>query len=78
MAAVVRSNAAVAQAPIQRKRRKSPDGIATNDLTVSAYHGVNADVFPHILALYVPKGSRVADVTYGRGAFWKHVNAKRY
>jgi len=61
-----------------RKHRKSPAGTATNDLIVSAYQGVNADVFPHVLGLYVAPGSRVADVTYGRGAFWKHVDSKRY
>jgi hypothetical protein len=61
-----------------RKRRKSPAGVATNDLIVSAYQGVNADVFPHVLALYVSPGSRVADVTYGRGTFWKHLDSRRY
>lgn len=61
-----------------RKRRKSPAGVATNDLIVSAYQAQNAEVFPHILALYVPRGSRVADVTYGRGAFWKQINQKHY
>lgn len=70
-----RNNLAIA--PV-RKRRKSPAGIATNDLIHSAYQGANADVFPHVLSLYVPKGSRVADVTYGRGAFWKGVNTSKY
>jgi len=61
-----------------RKRRKSPAGVATNDLIVTAHQGVNADVFPHVLALYVAKGSRIADVTYGRGAFWKQINSRDY
>lgn len=62
----------------ERPKRKSPAGIATNDLVVSAHQGVNADVFPHVLELYVPRGSRVADVTYGRGAFWKQIDPKAY
>ena len=53
--------------------RKSPAGVATNDLVFSATVGTNADVFPQILALHVPPGSIVADVTYGRGIFWKNV-----
>lgn len=39
----------------------------------SAYIAHNAPVFKCILDLYVPLGSTVADVTYGRGTFWKNV-----
>lgn len=56
-----------------KKKRKSPDGKPTNDLVFSAYTGSNDDVFPHILSLYVSPGSTVADVTYGKGVFWKKV-----
>jgi len=55
------------------KKRKSPDGIPTSDLVFSAYVGLNSDVFPRVLKLHVPKGSVVADVTWGKGAFWKDV-----
>jgi hypothetical protein len=60
------------------KARKSPAGISTNDLVFSAEVGTNADIFPSILGLYVPLRSKVADVTYGNGAFWKNVNPKAY
>jgi DNA methylase. len=53
-------------------------GIATSDVIVSAHVSGNADIFPQILALHVPVGSRVADVTYGKGIFWKHVPAEQY
>jgi len=53
-------------------------GVATNALIFSAYQATNDDVFPHILKLYVPEGSMVADVTYGRGVFWKNVPAGSY
>ena len=56
-----------------KKKRKSPDGVPTNDLVFSAYTGANDDVFPYILSLYVAPGSTVADVTYGRGVFWRKV-----
>ncbi len=47
-------------------------------LTYSAHVGGNARVFPLILDLYVPEGSTIADVTYGRGVFWKEVDKTRY
>ncbi len=34
--------------------------------------GHNADQFPQILQLYIPKGSRVADVTFNKGKFWQN------
>ena len=40
---------------------------------LTAKRGNNSDLFPDILKLYVPPKSKVADVTYGGGAFWKKV-----
>lgn len=59
-------------------KRKSPDGVATNDLVFSSSVGTNADVFPDILRLYVPTGTTIADVTYGNGVFWKNVDTEQY
>jgi tRNA G10 N-methylase Trm11 len=39
---------------------------------------VNAEIFPSILKLHVKDGSSIADVTYGKGAFWKYVPEGRY
>jgi hypothetical protein len=61
-----------------KKPRKAPDGIATNDLIFSAHVGSNGAVFPMVLALYVPEKSVVADVTYGKGAFWRGIPKARY
>jgi len=61
-----------------KKKRKSPAGISTNDLTLSACIGTNQKLFPVVLNLYVPKGSRIADVTYGKGVFWKSVDKSKY
>lgn len=60
------------------KKRKSPDGQATNDLVHSAHVGTNDEVFPHILSLYVEPGSVVADVTFGKGVFWRMVPEEAY
>ncbi len=45
---------------------------------VSAHVGTNADVFPAVLHLHVPPGARIADVTYGRGVFWRNVHKEDY
>jgi len=62
----------------QRKKRKSPDGVATNKVVLSASQGTNDDLFPEVLSLYVAPGSTVADVTYGNGVFWRKVPKGRY
>jgi DNA methylase len=59
-------------------RKRIQGGKATSDLTVSAHVGGNAEIFPQILELHVPKNSVVADVTWGKGVFWKHVPAGLY
>jgi len=64
---------AVSDSKPSYKKRKSPDGNATNDLVFSSYIGTNDDMFPLVLSLYVQPGSVVADVTYGTGVFWRKV-----
>jgi tRNA G10 N-methylase Trm11 len=61
-----------------KEKRKSPEGIATNDLIFSAHIGSNNEVFPRILDLYVSDGAKIADVTYGSGVFWRNVDDKRF
>jgi len=61
-----------------KRKRKSPNGVATNDLVLSGYAGTNDEVFPHVLSLYVELGAKVADVTYGKGVFWRRVPAGAY
>jgi hypothetical protein len=60
------------------KKRRSPRGKATNNLVFTAYQGTNDGIFPQVLALYVQPGSTVADVTYGKGVFWKAVPKDLY
>lgn len=59
-------------------RRKVRNGAPTNDLVRSAFAEGNDRVFPLILGLYVKPGSVVADVTYGKGVFWRHIPKDRY
>lgn len=46
--------------------------------TLTACTGTNADLLPLIFGLYVPEGSTVADVTYGKGVFWKRIDKRKY
>jgi hypothetical protein len=58
--------------------RKRPDGKATTDLVLSSHLGDNAPIFKDILKLYVEEGSTIADVTWGKGAFWRQVEDGLY
>jgi hypothetical protein len=61
-----------------RPKRKKPNGVATNELVLSAHVGTNDQVFPFVLSLYVAPGSTVADVTFGHGVFWRKVPKSAY
>lgn len=60
------------------KPKRIQGGKATSDLIMSAHLSGNAEVFPQILALHVPTGSKIADVTYGKGVFWRNVSRSDY
>lgn len=63
---------------LRKRKRKSPRGTATNALIHSCHQGKNDQLFAKVLSLYVEKGSRVADVTYGKGVFWEHAPIEDY
>lgn len=58
--------------------RKSPAGISTTDVVLSAHVGNNSELFPQILDLYVRPGATIADVTYGKGVFWRDIPEGKY
>ncbi len=61
-----------------RSGRRVQGGVATTRLVLSSHTGGSADLFPSILALHVAPDSTVADVTYGKGVFWRQVPRDRY
>lgn len=63
--------------PLAPKKRVQ-GGITTSNVTMSAYVAGNAEVFPQILDIHVPIGAKIADVTYGKGVFWKYVDLRKY
>jgi len=60
------------------RNRRVQGGIASSDVVVSAHTGGNSEIFPLILQLHVPKGARIADITWGHGVFWRKVPAGDY
>jgi hypothetical protein len=60
------------------KPRRIQSGVATAGAMLSAHVAGNAELFPQVLALHVPAGAVVADVTYGGGVFWRRVPPGRY
>ena len=76
---VVDQESAKLEATVRRKKTNRVNGGApTNDLVFSAYQAPNSSVFLLILDLYVNQGSRIADVTCGKGVFWTEVDRCKY
>ncbi|MDO5112616.1 MAG: DNA methyltransferase [Clostridia bacterium] len=62
----------------KKPKKRVVTGKSSTDLVFSSYVRNNEEIFPLILSLYVPVGSEIADVTYGKGVFWKKVNQADY
>jgi hypothetical protein len=77
-ASIRKISGGVGENEYRKAKRKSPSGIATNKLIFTAYRGTNEAVFPLVVSLYVKPESKVADVTYGKGVFWKGVPKDAY
>ncbi len=45
---------------------------------LTACIGTSADLFPDLAHLYLKPGDTIADVTYGNGVFWRHLNPDNY
>jgi DNA modification methylase len=45
---------------------------------LTAMQGTNADLLPKAFELYIKDGDVIADVTYGKGVFWKNIDKSKY
>lgn len=61
-----------------RRGARTQGGATSSSGVVSAQVAGNAEVFPQVLSLHVPEGALIADVTYGKGVFWRDVDLDRY
>lgn len=53
-------------------------GEKDQELILSAHVTGNSEVFPKVLDLHVDDGASIADLTYGKGVFWKNVSLNDY
>lgn len=60
-----------------KKTNRTARGVATNNLVFSCYTGTNEEIFPFVAELYLAAGWTVADITYGKGIFWKQVDRSK-
>ena len=60
------------------KPRRTQSGVATSNVICSSHVANNNDVFPEILGLYAVKGDCIADITYGKGVFWRNVDTAQF
>jgi hypothetical protein len=58
--------------------KRVQSGTSTSDLLFSSHQTNNQYLFPKILDLYVENRSKIADLTYGKGVFWREVELDRY
>ena len=64
---------------IQAKpKRRVINGAPSNDLVFSAMQGTNDNIFPQIASLYIGRRSVVADITFGKGVFWKGIDTSQF
>lgn len=56
----------------------APKTVRDRRPVLTAKVGTNADLFPDILRIYAKPGDKIADVTYGRGVFWRKVDTSQY
>lgn len=52
--------------------------VSSEEVVLSAHVGTNDDVFPKVIDLHVESGASVADLTYGKGVFWRQVSSGKY
>lgn len=45
---------------------------------LTCIEGTNANLLPVVLGMYVKQGSRIADVTFGNGVFWRGIHPLMY
>lgn len=58
--------------------RRIQGGEASNDVVHSVFIDDNARAFASIAALHISEGATIADITYGKGVFWKKVPTGKY
>ncbi len=66
------------RATLRKATREVFKVAAEPDVVYSSMVGDSSDLRPSLLRLHLPKGGKIADPTFGRGVFWKHVAQEKY
>lgn len=45
---------------------------------LTCHEGNNSDLLPCVMEMYARDGFKIADVTFGKGVFWKNVDLTKY
>ena len=64
--------------PTTKKPSTTASTASSKEKVYTAHKGVNAELIRNVCNLYVKDGDVVADVTYGKGAFWKATDTDRF
>lgn len=62
--------------PLKSKRVQG--GESTTNVVCSSMVGDNSELFAQITELFLSEGQRVADVTYGKGVFWRCIDTHKF
>jgi hypothetical protein len=63
---------------IARQRARRTEMLSVRSEPVRSVQGNNAEIVASAGRLYIPDGALVADVTYGKGAFWAKTDRHRF
>lgn len=63
---------------IKNTQRLSVPLLGVEKKIYSTVKGDNSDLFIKVASLYAPHGSKIADVTYGKGVFWRQIDLSQY
>lgn len=53
-------------------------GPKIQNVILTSNRGNNSDLLASVFDLYAPKGATIADITYGKGSFWKLIDKSKY
>lgn len=59
-------------------QKKEGEIINCEKTIYTVHHSHNSGLIKDVVSLYIEEASSVADVTYGKGVFWKEIDFGKY
>jgi len=60
------------------EKARTQSGVSTSDVILTSHRNNNSVVFTEIYKLSLSSCSRIADVTYGQGVFWREIDTSAF